>query len=253
MTYYKIIKNNEFIGIGTSYELRKYQQKHNILLVADDNTAQYIQVKDKLYRDDWFKLLNTNSIEYEIANISVISEDEYKQLLEAIDKGEEISIPIKADNIIEANDNVIVNEEEIITLEYLKTQKIKEMSHICNQTITNGFDITLSDGKEHHFSLTTQDQLNLITLSAMVTAGETTIPYHADGELCKNFSINDMENVIHTATVFKTYHTTYYNSLKEFIESIQDRNEVSNIYYGITIPNEYQSEILKELLSNSGG
>ena len=253
MTYYKIIKNNEFIGIGTSYELRKYQQKHNILLVADDNTAQYIQVKDKLYRDDWFKLLNTNSIEYEIANISVISEDEYKQLLEAIDKGEEISIPIEEDNIIEANDNVIVNEEEIITLEYLKAQKIKEMSHICNQTITNGFDITLSDGKEHHFSLTTQDQLNLITLSAMVTAGETTIPYHADGELCKHFSINDIENVIHTATIFKTYHTTYYNSLKEFIESIQDRNEVSNIYYGVTIPNEYQSEILKELLSNSGG
>lgn len=253
MTYYKIIKNNEFIGIGTSYELRKYQQKHNILLVADDNTAQYIQVKDKLYRDDWFKLLNTNSIEYEIANISVISEDEYKQLLEAIDKGEEISIPIEADNIIEANDNVIVDEEEIITLEYLKTQKIKEMSHICNQTITNGFDITLSDGKEHHFSLTTQDQLNLITLSAMVSAGETTIPYHADGELCKHFSINDIENVIHTATIFKTYHTTYYNSLKEFIESIQDRNEVSNIYYGVTIPNEYQSEILKELLSNSGG
>lgn len=253
MTYYKIIKNNEFIGIGTSYELRKYQQKHNILLVADDNTAQYIQVKDKLYRDDWFKLLNTSSIEYEIANISVISEDEYKQLLEAIDKGEEISIPIEEENIVEVNDNVIVNEEEIITLEYLKTQKIKEMSHICNQTITNGFDITLSDGKEHHFSLTTQDQLNLITLSAMVSAGETTIPYHADGELCKNFSINDIENVIHTATVFKTYHTTYYNSLKEFIESIQDRSEVSNIYYGITIPNEYQSEILKELLSNSGG
>lgn len=253
MIYYKILKDREFIGIGTSYDLRVYQPKHDILLVADEDVAQYIQIKDQLYRDDWFKLLNTNSIEYEIANISVISEDEYKQLLEAIDKGEEISIPIEADNIIEANDNVIVDEEEIITLEYLKTQKIKEMSHICNQTITNGFDITLSDGKEHHFSLTTQDQLNLITLSAMVSAGETTIPYHADGELCKHFSINDIENVIHTATIFKTYHTTYYNSLKEFIESIQDRNEVSNIYYGVTIPNEYQSEILKELLSNSGG
>ena len=253
MTYYKVIKDNEFIGIGTSYDLRVYQPKHDILLVADEDVAQYIQIKDQLYRDDWFKLLNTNSIEYEIANISVISEDEYKQLLEAIDKGEEISIPIEEDNIIEANDNAIVNEAEIITLEYLKAQKIKEMSHICNQTITNGFDITLSDGKEHHFSLTTQDQLNLITLSAMVSAGETTIPYHADGELCKHFSINDIENVIHTATVFKTYHTTYYNSLKEFIESIQDRNEVSNIYYGVTIPNEYQSEILKELLSNIGG
>lgn len=253
MIYYKILKDREFIGIGTSYDLRVYQPKHDILLVADEDVAQYIQIKDQLYRDDWFKLLNTNSIEYEIANISVISEDEYKQLLEAIDKGEEISIPIEADNIIEANDNVIVNEEEIITLEYLKTQKIKEMNHICNQTITNGFDITLSDGKEHHFSLTTQDQLNLITLSAMVSAGETTIPYHADGELCKHFSINDIENVIHTATIFKTYHTTYYNSLKKFIESIQDRNEVSNIYYGVTIPNEYQSEILKELLSNSGG
>lgn len=251
MTYYKIIKNNEFIGIGTSYELRKYQQKHNILLVADDNTAQYIQVKDKLYRDDWFKLLNTNSIEYEIANISVISEDEYKQLLEAIDKGEEISIPIEADNIIEANDNVIVNEEEIITLEYLKTQKIKEMSHICNQTITNGFDITLSDGKEHHFSLTTQDQLNLITLSAMVSAGETTIPYHADGELCRYFSTDDIDAIIKTATVFKAYQTTYFNSLKIYIQALDNREAVSNIYYGVDIPKEYKPDVLIAMLAGS--
>ena len=44
MDYYKSIKDHEFIGIGTSYDLRVYQPKHDILLVADEDVAQYIQL-----------------------------------------------------------------------------------------------------------------------------------------------------------------------------------------------------------------
>lgn len=250
MTYYKVIKDNEFVGIGTSYELRKYQLKHGILLVADDNTAQYIQINDKLYRDNWFKVLTTNTIEYETASISVIDESEYQQLFEAIDAGEEISNVTNDEDTYYQEDDNVVDSDSIITLDYLKTQKIKEMSYYCNQAIVNGFDVELSDGRTHHFSLTVQDQLNLITLSSLAASGVDNIPYHADGELCEFFSVNDIQMIVRAATELKTYHTTYYNSLKLFIQSLVDRDEVANVIYGANIPDEYKSDVLIALLSN---
>lgn len=250
MTYYKVIKDNEFVGIGTSYELRKYQLKHGILLVADDNTAQYIQINDKLYRDNWFKVLTTNTIEYETASISVIDESEYQQLFEAIDAGEEISNVTNDEDTYYQEDDNVVDSDSIITLDYLKTQKIKEMSYYCNQAIVNGFDVELSDGRTHHFSLTVQDQLNLITLSSLAASGVDNIPYHADGELCEFFSVNDIQMIVKTATELKTYHTTYYNSLKLFIQSLVDRDDVANVIYGANIPDEYKSDVLIALLSN---
>ena len=250
MTYYKVIKDNEFVGIGTSYELRKYQLKHGILLVADDNTAQYIQINDKLYRDNWFKVLTTNTIEYETASISVIDESEYQQLFEAIDAGEEISNVTNDEDTFYQEDDNVVDSDSIITLDYLKTQKIKEMSYYCNQAIVNGFDVELSDGRTHHFSLTVQDQLNLITLSSLAASGVDNIPYHADGELCEFFSVNDIQTIVKAATELKTYHTTYYNSLKLFIQSLVDRDDVVNVIYGANIPDEYKSDVLIALLSN---
>lgn len=250
MTYYKVIKDNEFVGIGTSYELRKYQLKHGILLVADDNTAQYIQINDKLYRDNWFKVLTTNTIEYETASISVIDESEYQQLFEAIDAGEEISNVTNDEDTYYQEDDNVVDSDSIITLDYLKTQKIKEMSYYCNQAIVNGFDVELSDGRTHHFSLTVQDQLNLITLSSLAASGVDNIPYHADGELCEFFSVNDIQMIVKAATELKTYHTTYYNSLKLFIQSLVDRDDVANVIYGANIPDKYKSDVLIALLSS---
>lgn len=253
MTYYKIIQNNEFIGIGTSYELRKYLPKHNILLVANDNTAQYIDINGKLYRDNWLKIINDNdAVSYETANISVISEEEYQQLFETIDKGEEIQVVTEQENLIQEAEQLEqqIPIEEIVTIDYLKEQKIKEMSYVCNQIITDGFDIVLSDNKIYHFSLTVQDQLNLITLSAMITNGETEIPYHADAELCRIYSAEDINNIIRYATEFKMYHTTYFNSLKAYIQSLKSREDIGNINYGINIPEEYQSDVLKSILLN---
>ena len=234
MTHYKIIKDGEFIGVGTSYELRRYQKKHGMLIVSDENSAQYIQIGNMLYRDNWFKALIFDTISYETAEVSVIEEDEYQQLLEAINKGEEISVLTETD----------------VTVEYLKSKKIKEMSYICNQMIVSGFDIELNDKKSHHFSLTVQDQLNLITLSTMVSSGEDVIPYHADGELCEYFSSDDISSIIKTSTELKAYHTTYYNSLKLYIQSLDNREAIADVYYGMDIPDEYKSNVLKSFLSN---
>ena len=123
----------------------------------------------------------------------------------------------------------------------------KKMSGLCEKMITDGFDIKLSDNKSHHFSLSIQDQLNLLSTVKMIESGETFIPYHADGELCKAYSVEDMSNIITYTTEFKTFHTTYFNSLKAYINSLRSVNTVSTIEYGVEIPEKYQSDILKQL------
>lgn len=247
MKYYKLLNDGEFIGVGTSYDLRKFQLKHSILLTSDDESAQYIQIDDKLYRDDWFSPTITELLDYTTVKIIVIEKDEYDTLFEAIETGKEIEITDEEPDIQEELPQIDPDEE--VTIEYVKAVKSAEMSATCNKIITNGFDAILSDGENHHFSLTIQDQLNLITLSSMVAAGETIIPYHADGELCKGYSVEDITTIINTATSFKTYHVTYFNSLKVYIDSMNDINEVNNVVYGIDIPEEYQSDVLKQLLS----
>lgn len=247
MKYYKLLNDGEFIGVGTSYDLRKFQLKHSILLTSDDESAQYIQINDKLYRDDWFSPTITELLDYTTVKIIVIEKDEYDTLFEAIETGKEIEITDEEPDIQEELPQIDSDEE--VTIEYVKAVKSAEMSATCNKIITNGFDVILSDGENHHFSLTIQDQLNLITLSSMVAAGETVIPYHADGELCKGYSVEDITTIINTATSLKTYHVTYFNSIKVYIDSMNDINEVNNVVYGIDIPEEYQSDVLKQLLS----
>ena len=122
------------------------------------------------------------------------------------------------------------------------------MSHTCEAVITNGIDIVLSDNNTYHFSLTTQDQLNLITLSTMIAGGQEMVPYHADSELCRYYSATDMLNVIQKATEFKSFQVTYFNSLRAYIESMNSVRAIGAVQYGIDIPEENQSDVLKEML-----
>lgn len=247
MTYYKLTDGENFIGVGSTYDLRRFQQKHNIMLTSDEESAQYLQINDTLFRDNWFAPIGGNKVDYTVVKITVIDEGEYKALLQAIETGEEIKgnedngigdTPAEDDDTGVAEDN---------TVEYVRKMKIAALSSTCNKIITDGFSIELSDGDVHHFSLTVQDQLNLITLSSMVASGKTVIPYHADGELCKGYSPEDIMAIITAATEFKTYHITYYNSLKAYVMSIDNVADIGVIEYGCEIPEEYQSEVLREI------
>lgn len=248
MNYYKIIADGEFIGVGNSTNMICYQVKHNIILGCSEKKAEYIICDEKLYRADWMLPVNPMSTKYSYtkAEVIAIEEEEYNALVSAIEKNEEIVIEPETP-VEEAPEYIDPNE--VITVDYVKNAKIAEMSNTCNKVITNGFDVTLSDGNSYHFSLTTQDQLNLITLSSMVASGETQIPYHADGELCRFYSAEDINIIITTATQFKTYQVSYFNALKAYIESMTDIETIGAVVYGIEIPAEHQSDVLKVLLA----
>ena len=251
MNYYKLINQTDFIGIATQIDLRRYQKRNNTLLVCVEDDSQYIQFADNLYHDNWMNPVITDRFVYENISVVQIDEDEYNTLLTAVEKGEEIEIEQEQNEPIE--ETPIINPIEEATLDYLKEAKISEMSYECNKTITSGFDVVLSDGNTYHFSLTTQDQLNLITLSSLIANGETQIPYHADGELCRFYSAEDINTIITTATQFKTYHVSYFNALKMYINSLKRKKTVAAVRYGIAIPEEHQSEVLKTMLAANGG
>ena len=85
---------------------------------------------------------------------------------------------------------------------------------------------------------------------ALAASAETEqlIPYHADGEQSMFYTAEEIKQIIATANAFKTYHTVYFNSLKSYINSLTTIEEVSAITYGVPIPTEYQTEVLKVLL-----
>jgi hypothetical protein len=248
MRYYKLINNNEFVGIGTSLDMRRFQKKHGIFLVCDESEAQYMQCNGAIYRATWMLPVDSNAKEFPVLQITEIPQEEYEALYNAIRSNKQIEIEQEEPEQDATNEN----DGTDITIDYVKEAKVKEMKTECNKMITNGFDVELSDNQSHHFSLTVQDQLNLITSSQMVADGAETIPYHADGELCKYYTSEDMEKIIAKANAFKTYHVAYFNSLKTYIGSLRSVAKIAAITYGRSIPSKYQSEVYIALKSELG-
>lgn len=249
MKYYKLIIENRVIGAVSSVDFRRYLPKHKIILSADETNGSYIELHGDFYRDSWMLPQTDNVVQFAVAKVISITEEEYDILKQADEDGEDL--PIEEEEAVEELPEEPEEEEadpiDAATIEYVKNGKIKAMSAACNRTIVGGFDIALSDGETHHFSLTTQDQLNIATLATMIANGEASVPYHADDELCVFYSAEDMGSIIAKATEFKTYQVTYFNSLKNYIESLDDLESISAIEYGAEIPEEFQSEVLKAL------
>lgn len=131
----------------------------------------------------------------------------------------------------------------------IKATKLKEVSQKCEETIYNGVDVKMPDGT-YHFSLTEKDQLNIFGLQAKISAGQTALEYHADGQPCKYYSVEDIQKLITAAMTLVSYNTTYCNSLNMWIKAETDSRVIEGIYYGIDIPEIYQSDVLEKYLSS---
>lgn len=156
-----------------------------------------------------------------------------------------------------SNDNSVYEEPEQETvqeptLEELKANKVAEMNTAQQETIQQGVDVTLTDGTVEHFTLSEHDQASLIGLHAKVMLGEEQLPWHTsdEAEHCKYYSNADMALITETALNYVTYHVTYYRDLRIYINSMQDSTTVQNVYYGMTIPAEYRSEVLADIYAS---
>ena len=245
MKYYKIIQNDAFIGVVSSNDFRKYNQGSDLLLRSNEVHGEFVRYENKLYRDAWMPELPVKQFTYIQAQIIEISEEEYNAILSLQENN---AVPTAFQSYVPSVEEEELVEEiihEDVTIAYVKEQKIKQMSSYCRNIIENGFDLELRN-EIHHFSLDTQDQLNLISLSAMAQT-QSLIPYHADGEECIFYTAEEINEIVETATAFKIYHTTYYNALKTYITALESIEDIAAIEYGIEIPELYKSDVLRAL------
>lgn len=161
------------------------------------------------------------------------------------------------DGLILSNDGSVYVEPEPVepyvpTLAELQTAKKTEMDSACSEAIISGFDVALSTGTQH-FDLKLEDQIALILCAQKAAAGENQIEWHPNGDVtypCVYYSAADMSLITNAAYVHRSYHQTYCNSLKIWIQNCTTEGELNDIYYGATVPVEYQSEVLKTYLLN---
>ena len=244
MKYYKIIKDNNFIGIASSTNIVRYQQRNHCFVSATEADGEFIECNGQLYHSGWLRPVPNNfPYPFEQVIIVEITEEEYNIYYSAIEHNEEIIE--QEEEEIETTPTIFIDPIEEVSVEFMKSSKIAEMSSTCRATIEAGFDLDIR-GETRHFSLTMQDQLNLMNLSIMAQTQEL-IPYHADGEETTFYTNNEINMITQAATELKVYNTTYYNALKTYINSLETIEEISAITYGTPIPDEYKTDVLKTL------
>lgn len=141
-----------------------------------------------------------------------------------------------------------------LTLDDIKEQKITELNAQQQMIIANGCDVTLNDGTETHFTLTQEDQSSLNSLSVKVLEGLTAIPWHSSDEDkgCIFYSKEDMKTITDTCASFVTWHVTWFRDLRRYVRSLTDKESVKSVTYYSSIPEKYQSEVLKTLMLQNG-
>nr|DAY83213.1 MAG TPA: protein of unknown function (DUF4376) [Caudoviricetes sp.] len=141
------------------------------------------------------------------------------------------------------------------TLEELREAKVQEMNALQQTTIQSGVNVTLSDGTVEHFTLTEHDQTSLVGLQSKVAAGEEAIPWHTSDEMehCKFYSNTDMQLIVSAAMAWVTWHVTYFRDLRIYIRSLESKEAVSVVSYGMELPEAYQSEPLKVMIAAQAG
>ncbi len=134
------------------------------------------------------------------------------------------------------------------TLDDVKARKITELE-LANAEASSSVDIVLSDGNSYNFPLSLDDKVELLGCQTEVAAGNDKIAWHTsdDTQHCTFYSNADMKIITQVALTFITFHTTYIKDLKIYLNSLDDKESVEAVTYGMTVPEEFRSEVLKAL------
>ena len=151
------------------------------------------------------------------------------------------------------NGDVIERSEEEINSDAFPdiiSQKKAELSAECEKAIISGVDVG-----DAHYSLTIEDQANILAWMAVAQTGKA-VPYHSDGQPCRVYTADEFMKVANAAVAYKTHHTTYCNLLMRQVEAMTDADEVKAVQYGITqLEGEYAEQyqiIMASLVGDSG-
>ena len=154
------------------------------------------------------------------------------------------------DFVFDADGNLVDVMETSEPIENIISQKKSELSTECEKAIISGVDVG-----ESHYSLTIEDQANILAWMAVAQTGKS-VPYHCDGQPCRIYNSEEFMEVANSAVAYKTHHTTYCNLLMRQVEAMTDVDDVKAVQYGITqLDGEYAEQyqiIMASLVGDHG-
>ena len=118
------------------------------------------------------------------------------------------------------------------TLDEAQSEKISQLSAVCNALIVAGADIQLADGSTQHFDYSTEDQLNISDMFSAVVLGASCYPYQPANGSCAVYQAADIVTIYTTLAGQKTAQLTYYHQLKDYVRSLETVAEADAVVYG---------------------
>lgn len=121
-----------------------------------------------------------------------------------------------------------------------RSAKLASMSSMCNSMIIYGIDIG-----EDHYSLTTEDQINLTRMGLQANDPNDTskLIYHPDGKPLRIYTKEEMSFLYNKATAWIEYNTIYFNLLKQVIMIAENVDDFINLNYNTKLPPGYQEQL----------
>ena len=223
----KVIQNHKVIDVIRSPRFIKFLPTGHIA-TTDKTSADGLVSSDN---ETIYSFQNRTG--YAQVSIEEIALEEFNRL-----KG-----LLNSDQEVYADDSILANA---------KRDKLTQLSNICKNKITSGFSVVLSDGETYSFKLTTEDQLNLMSIEGQLNMGAETFIYHATNQPCRFFSRDDMLKIISTFKRYTLYHTTYFNVAKQYINSLTSIEKVNTFTYGTDVSSVIDDIVIKQILKNGG-
>ncbi len=213
---YKVIYDNKVIDV-IKYPIYLRFLPYDNVVTTGQATAHGVACSD----GDTYFALSAEGLalhpKIKLVTMQEIEETEYADLLAKLNQGQEI-----------------LNESQ--ELLNAKSSRIAALSSLCKAKIYAGFTILLSDGNEHAFKLTAEDQLNLLRIEAqLVNPEQDTFIYHSTNQPCRAFSRDDMRKIINAANLHTLYHTTYFNVAKQYINTLSNIEDIHKFTYGTNL------------------
>lgn len=129
------------------------------------------------------------------------------------------------------SDNVDIDS---MTIEEYRNFMIKRINNDCKLDIYNGTSVELN-GDVQHFSFKAEDQVNLLQLFLMsqIYPTLTVLPYHSDSQTCKFYTTEEIKTIYMTMIIRLISITTYTNQLHMYANTLQTKEELSTLHYGM--------------------
>lgn len=223
----------------------------NIRNIKDFSNITNILVNESLdadvYSDEECTELVTSFKDYKIISFNMIREDGRVFLAVKPNSLQKEIINLK-DSLAQQEEQISTINEQInptpidpstLSLEEAKTYQLDVVNKECTAAIHSGIDVETSQGMEH-FSLTEVDQLNITALHTQCVNGVQTVPYHADGKICREFTAEEMIILGTRALEYIIYCTTYCNHIRAWINRLETVDEVIAIHFTSNLPEDLQ-------------